>query len=177
MRRLSTLVIFGMVLLSACDQAQPESTPTSTPTPTPSPTNTPLPTPTFTATIEPTPTPTKTPRPPKPTAVPTKKPGLDFLLPTGKPETEWHGIPIMPGAIAGEGDDEGYRFTVEAERAEIEDFYNREMEKLGWVLFAVGTSDAGEGMFFMYQKDEEMASVFIIPDTGVEGVLLVLIVY
>jgi len=172
MRRLSTLVIFGMVLLSACDQAQPEPTPTSTP----SPTNTPLPTPTFTATQEPTTTPTKTPRPPTPTVVPTEKPDLDILLPTGKPESEWHGIPIMPGAIAGEGDDEGYRFTIEAERAEIEEFYNSEMEKLGWVFWVVGTSDAGEGMFFMYQKDGENASVFIVPDTGVEGVLLVLIV-
>ena len=82
----------------------------------------------------------------------------------------------MPGAIAGEGDDEGYRFTIEAERAEIEEFYNSEMEKLGWVFWVVGTTDAGEGMFFMYQKDGENASVFIVPDTGVEGVLLVLIV-
>jgi len=170
MRRLFTLVIFGMVLLSACDQAQPE------PTPTASPTNTPLPTPTFTATPEPTTTPTKTPRPPTPTAFPTEKPDLDIVLPTGKPDSEWHGIPIMQGAIAGEGDDESYRFTIEAERAEIEEFYNSEMEKLGWVLWAVGESDAGEGMFFMYQKDGEMASVFIVPDTGVEGVLLVLIV-
>src|SRR5262245_51134769 len=89
---------------------------------TPKPTETPIPTetslPTLTNTPEPTITPTKT-------LVPlTETPSAPVLrMPSGTPSSEWEGIPVMPNAIAGEGDSTGYYFTINASLDEIQKFY------------------------------------------------------
>ena len=38
----------------------------------------------------------------------------------------------MPGAIAGEGDEEGYVFTIQATPAQVQEYYQTELGKLGW---------------------------------------------
>ena len=61
------------------------------------------------------------------------------LAPTDMPLTatpatisEWQGIPIMPGAVTGDGDEEGYVFTIRATPRQIREYYELELGKLGW---------------------------------------------
>lgn len=87
----------------------------------------------------------------------------DFLLPlpTEKPASEWNGIPIMPQAIAGEGDSKSYAFTVEATAVEVQSFYEKELGKLGWSLLGAGEGDTGV-VLLIFQKGTEVASVSIL---------------
>ena len=59
---------------------------------------------------------------------------LSAFSPTREREsaTDWNGIPIMPGAITGEGDQEGYVFTVQASSQQVQDYYQLELAALGW---------------------------------------------
>jgi hypothetical protein len=50
----------------------------------------------------------------------------------GESATDWDGIPIMPGAITGEGDEEGYVFTVRASSQQVQDYYQLELAARGW---------------------------------------------
>jgi len=63
------------------------------------------------------------------------------LLPEGQPASEWHGIPIMPGAIAGEGDEEGYVFTSKVTPQQVRDYYQLELGRLGWQPMAIGEGE------------------------------------
>ena len=142
---LSVLVI----VLASCNTFAPQPTETTTPTETSLPTST--------STPEPTNTPTKTPVPP------TETPSAPVLrMPSGKPSSEWEGIPVMPNAIAGEGDNKGYSFTINASADEIQKFYEQELGKLGWNMFASGqgTTDA---VLLIFMKDTATLSVSIIP--------------
>lgn len=51
-----------------------------------------------------------------------------------EPASEWSGIPIMPGAIAGEGDEEGYVFTIRATTVQVQAYYQSELGERGWQL-------------------------------------------
>jgi len=84
-------------------------------------------------TVPPTPSPTATPTPaPMATATPTSSPVLPTETRVVQPAPEWHGIPIMPGVIAGEGDDEGYVFTIKATLQQVQEYYQLELARLGW---------------------------------------------
>ncbi len=142
----------------------------------PKPTETPIPTetslPTSTSTPEPTKTPTQS---PTETPVPaTETPSAPVLrMPTGNPAKEWEGIPIMPNAIAGEGDSKGYSFTIKASVDEIQKFYETKLAKLGWNAFASGqgTTDA---VMLIFMKDTAVLSISIIPQP--DGIMYVLLV-
>ena len=54
----------------------------------------------------------------------------------GQPASEWNGIPIMPGAITGEGDEESYVFTVKATPQQVQEYYQLELGRLGWQLLS-----------------------------------------
>ena len=54
------------------------------------------------------------------------------LDPQSPPLTEWKGIPIMLSASAGDEVDTIYSFKVDATSAEIEAFYKKNLEDLGW---------------------------------------------
>jgi hypothetical protein len=97
------------------------------------PTATPIPTPTFTAvpTRTATPTPTSTPLPPTETPV---------------VASDWEGIPIMPGAIIGDGDEEGYVFTIQATPQQIQEYYELELGKLGWTS---SVQEPGDGSLIL----------------------------
>jgi hypothetical protein len=108
------------------------------------PTPTAIPTSTFTFTPSLAPTATVTQTPTSTALPPTQTPDvISGLLPAGEPESEWNGIPIMPGAIAGDGDAGAYRFTIQASRVEIQAYYESELRKLGWTLLAAGEGEAG----------------------------------
>jgi len=78
------------------------------------------------------------------TAVPSLAPTNTPLPSVARPNalSQWNGIPIMPAAIAGEGDDQGYVFTVRATAQQVQDYYQAELGKLGWQLLATGDGDA-----------------------------------
>ena len=87
---------------------------------------------------------------------------LVSLVPSGTPDTQWNEIPIMPGALAGEGDASGYRFTIKAERDAIETYYKSELEKLDWQVFASGESPGGSFLMF-FAGPKGSLSVSILP--------------
>ncbi len=146
-----------VITLASCSTFAPQ------PTETPIPTETSLPT--ATNTPNPTNTPTKTPIPP------TETPSLP--MPSGKPASEWEGIPVMPNAIAGEGDSKGYSFTINATPEEIQSFYEKELGKQGWNLLAGGQGTAN-AILLIFMKDVNTLSVSIIPQP--DGIMYVLLV-
>jgi hypothetical protein len=133
MFRVIVSFIFTSILIAACSALAPVPTPTPTQTATLMPTDT--------STPIPTPTQTNTPQPPTETSDP-----ISALLPSGIPEKEWKGIPIMPGAINGGGDNESYRFTIEAPVEEVQAYYEKELAKLGWDLMVAGSGDTDSVM-------------------------------
>lgn len=174
------LFLLLALALSACSTFTPAPTETPVPTATslPSATLTPSPTNTSTPTNTPvpsnTPTPTFTPSPTKTRLPPTQTPSVSELpLPVGTPAASWKGIPVMPGALAGEGDSTGYSFTIQAAAEEIQKFYTRELANLGWNLLANGTGTKNAVlMIFLQGTDTLSVSIFPQP-TGVMLVLLV----
>lgn len=160
-----TIVLLLLVtILTACTSFSPQPTETSKPTDTSLPTATNTPVPTDTPTIVPSQTPIPA----------TETPSVPVLpIPSGKPASEWQGIPIMSNAIAGEGDGTGYTFIIQASADEIQNFYEKELSKLGWNLFAsgAGTTDA---VILIFMKDGGTLSVSIIPQQdGTTYVMLV----
>ena len=71
--------------------------------------------------------------------------------PEGKPAAEWNGIPIMPGAITGEGDEEAYVFTIQASSQQVQDYYLLELAALGWQSLSQGTE--GSSHVLTFSKD------------------------
>ncbi|HSA99894.1 MAG TPA: hypothetical protein VLE49_04535 [Anaerolineales bacterium] len=131
-------------------------------------TPTPVPTWTFTAVPTATPAPTSTPLPP--TETPDVASGL---APEGMPASEWQGIPIMPGAIAGEGDEEGYVFTVKATAQQVQEYYNLELGKLGWHVLAQTEGKSTSLMLIFTNDTSETLTVSIIAKGAESLVLLV----
>jgi hypothetical protein len=79
----------------------------------------------------------------------------------------------MPKAIAGDGDNKGYSFTVKASPDEVQNFFEKEMKKLGWNKMAIGQGET-KAMFLFFEKGSEMVTVGIIPEA--DGLILVLLV-
>jgi hypothetical protein len=79
----------------------------------------------------------------------------------------------MPSAIAGDGDSSGYAFTIQASPEDVQHFYENEMPKLGWNLFASGqgTTDA---LMLMFMKGSDLLTISIIPQS--DGLIYVLLV-
>ena len=158
-----------ILTLSACSTFMPEPTATPSPTATSVPTATNTPVPTSTPTQFPTEVPTETPIPP--TETPDGPPVLP--MPVGEPLNEWEGFPIMLDAIAGEGDSTGYSFIIAATSDEVQEFYETELQKLGWELMAVGEGSTG-ALLVIFTQDPKMLTVSIIPQ--VDGIMYVMLV-
>ena len=117
------------------------------------------------------PTFTITPRP-----VPTTN--ASFLSPTsappltGTPEAllEWEGIPIMPGATTGEGDEEGYVFIIRATPQEVQEYYQLELEKLGWQAFA--TDEDGSSLMLVFMNEASATLTISVIAKGDEVLVL-----
>jgi hypothetical protein len=66
------------------------------------------------------------------TLTPAPSPLPSSQAPEIQPTKAWKGIPVMPGATAGEGDEEGYVFTIHATSQQVQDYYRVELARLGW---------------------------------------------
>lgn len=124
--------------------------------------------PTRTPTITLTPAPTAT---SEPTATATIDP-IVALIPTGSPEAAWNNIPVMAGALAGAGDESGYRYTIKAKDTEIQDFYETELKASGWTLLAAGGKETGTTLL-IFTKNDKTLTVSIM---AFEDVYLVMFV-
>lgn len=83
----------------------------------------------------------------------------------------WNGIPIMPGATTGEGDEEGYVFTIAATSLQIREYYELELGKLGWQPIPEEDDDASVLMFM--NSASERLTISIISKGDEALVLLV----
>ena len=75
------------------------------------------------------------------TVTPVPSPLPPSRTPASHPTKEWKGIPVMPGATAGEGDEEGYVFTIHATSQQVQDYYQVELARLGRQASEPETSD------------------------------------
>lgn len=155
---------FGAIILTACNAVTtpPALTPTlARPTRAAS-------TPTsiaLAATLIPTRTPPNT-IAPSPTRVVTPEPTLvsgKLPVPTGAPVSSWHDFPILPNPIAGQDNDKGgYFYSVRATPQQIQDFYTREMKKLGWDLLSVSTKANDPGYLFLIYNQANYPTLSVL---------------
>ena len=73
---------------------------------------------------------------------------VSSLIPEGGPASEWNGIPIMPGATAGDGEEESYVFTIRAAPQQVQAYYQAELPKLGWQ--EVATQDQASSLMLTF---------------------------
>ena len=92
------------------------------------------------------------------------------LIPEGQPAAEWDGVPIMPGAIAGEGDEESYVFTIQATSQQVQDYYHLELGKLGWQPF--GTGDGDSSLMLMFTNSASATLTISIIEKGDQALVL-----
>lgn len=116
MKKLIAAIVFLLALASCSASPEQPETPTN-------------PTPTLTASPISTPTLQLTPTAPAPTVTSPTAPSPTL---EGGPVAEWKGIPIMSGALTGEGDEEGYVFTIRASSQQVQDYYQLELAARGW---------------------------------------------
>ncbi len=124
--------------------------------------------PTLTLTVIPTLIPTNTSLPPT-----EKTEAVSALVPEGQPASEWNGIPIMPNAIAGEGDEESYVFTVKATPQQVQEYYQLELGKLGWQPFATGDGNSSSLMLMFTNNASTTLTISVIAKGDEVLVLLV----
>lgn len=162
-----TLLITLIIMTLACNALIPKPKTTAIPTAKSLPTSM----------LEPT-------NPPAPTEEPTQiieveatateaDSGPALPPPAGTPAKEWNDIPIMPGAIAGEGDDHTYSFTIKSSVYEIQKFYEKEMAKLGWNPFATGEGQT-EVVMLIFMKDTDTLTLTFLPQN--DGTIYVMLV-
>jgi len=160
MNRVITLFVFISFLISACSVLAPV------------PTTIPPQTATLISTATPTPIPTATqtniPQPRAETPDP-----ISALLPSGNPEKEWKGIPIMPAAIYGDGDNDGYRYTINATVEEVQAYYEKELGKVGWGLMATGSGATDSVMLIFNNAASAVMSISIFPHGDLTLVMVV----
>lgn len=106
------------------------------------------------------------------TVTPAPSPVPPSQTPVGQPSAGWNGIPIMPGAIAGEGDEEGYVFTIKATSRQVQEYYQLELGKLGWQLSAQENSGASLMLSYM---DSSSATLTISLLSREDEVLVLLV--
>jgi hypothetical protein len=77
----------------------------------------------------------------------------------------------MPGAVAGEGDEESYVFTTHATLQQVREFYELEMGKLGWQSSVEG--DGTTALMLTFTKDaSETLTINVLAKGGEVLVLL-----
>lgn len=91
----------------------------------------------------------------------------DMFNPQGTPVSEWNGIPIMSQATAGQEfpDTKSYSFKADATVKESVDFYNAELEELGWSS-SVNTPADANGAFLIFNKDSRTLNITIAESDG-----------
>lgn len=98
----------------------------------------------------------------------------EAALPSGTPLADWNGIPIMPGALAGETVDGGYQFTIQASIDEITSFYETELSNLGYEL-TLNVNETAGYTILNFRKDSMTGMVLMAPlDGGLQGVGIII---
>lgn len=98
----------------------------------------------------------------------------EAALPSGTPLADWNGIPIMPGAIAGEAVDGAYQYTIAADLADIAAFYETELANLGFEVELNVDETVGQAVL-NFQKEGTTGMVAIVPlGGGLNGVALII---
>ena len=82
-------------------------------------------------------------------------------LPGGVPLDAWMDIPIMPGTVTGDEEDDRYRFMLNATVDEVSDFYKKELIKSGWKFDAQGTGENGAPIF-IFSKSGSILGISVI---------------
>lgn len=134
MKNLIAAAFFLLTLIGCSSYPEPTATLTIPP---PSFTARPSSTSTFTSTM--------TARAPSETSQAVPSPTLE-----GQPAVDWNGIPIMQGAITGEGDEEGYVFTIRASSQQVQDYYQLELARLGWQSLSQRNEGSTRVLVFIY---------------------------
>ncbi len=78
----------------------------------------------------------------------------------------------MPAALAGDGDDLGYAFTIQAGAQQIVDFYRSEMPGLGWE-YSVAGSNVSSGSLMIFLKEGVTLTISYFPHGDEMLVLIV----
>jgi hypothetical protein len=84
------------------------------------------------------------------------------VAPEGQPVTEWDGIPIMPNALTGAGDAEGYVFTIRATAQQIREYYQTELVKRGWQPLPQGNGDSSTMLIFTNSASDTVSVSIIV---------------
>ena len=95
--------------------------------------------------------------------------------PQGEPVSEWNGIPIMSQATVGqEHDAYNYSFKFTGTAKEAQDFYDAELEGLGWSsMYSMPSGDTGAVLGF--QKDDKILTITIVTTEDTTVVVLTLV--
>lgn len=106
-----------------------------------------------------------------------KTPDLDLYLPTGRADSQWNGVPILPFAFAGKEleDRSGYRFTVRGNYASVERFYTVQLPRMGWTLISQGEGGGGSRII-TFKQGENRLSIEILEIDEAERYMKVTIV-
>jgi hypothetical protein len=157
-RNLFILLIMSVSFLTACGPGQLFG-PTITPSPTLTLTSTS--TPTFT----PSPTATLTPTYTK-TLVPSKTSTETQSVPSDPPLSEFHHIPIMPGAVAGEfiGEDFWYHYIIKVSQEKVRDFYIKQLPLHNWAIHVILPNDKG-GYIIYRERNFDFIYIYQVGDT------------
>ncbi len=102
------------------------------------------------------------------TQVPTNGPLSSTETPTAS--SEWHGFPIMPGAAAGDGDEESYVFTIQATARQVQEYYKTELGKQGWQSLVQG--EGSNALTLVFTKDGSAALTVRIMAKGDQSLVL-----
>lgn len=125
------------------------------------------------APASPSPEPSSTPRPTKGPPTVTYTPfDIEQIVPVSTPARSWEGLPIMPGALTGSGDEAGYAFTVRATGEDVRDFYLEHLPDFGWQHFGSGAGDPNPALMIFMKGSETLTVSYFPRDDG----LLVLLV-
>lgn len=94
-----------------------------------------------------------------------------ITMPSAVPVAEWEGIPIMPGAIAGEelAGGEGYQFSIQSSVDEITTYYETELAALGYEVSTAVDESAGYTML-SFRSGGTSGVVVIASLGGISGV-------
>ncbi len=97
----------------------------------------------------------------------------EAALPSGTPLADWNGIPIMPGAIAGEDAGGAYQFTTAADPADVVAFYEAELANLGFKVETAVYETGGQAQL-NFQKEGVSGALYIVPiGDGLNGVAII----
>jgi hypothetical protein len=87
-----------------------------------------------------------------------------YFNPSGTPVDQWNTIPIMPQASVGqEFSANVYSYTVPGSATDVQQFYNQQMEALGWTS-PFGFQVSADGGIMFFQKEDDFVTITVARD-------------